>query len=44
MKNALGEYSDSCGEARMELFDCIEVFCNQQAPTLDPRPDQFGRV
>jgi putative transposase len=30
LKSELGEHYDSCGEAKMELFDYIEVFYNQR--------------
>ena len=30
VKTELGEHFDRCGEAKMELFDYIEVFYNQQ--------------
>ncbi len=30
VKSELGEHFDSHGEAKMELFDDIEVFCNQK--------------
>ena len=30
VKSELGERFDSCGEAKMELFDYIEVFYNQR--------------
>ena len=30
VKNELGEHFNSCGEAKMELFDYIEVFYNQR--------------
>ncbi len=30
VKSELGEHFDSCGEAKMELFDFIEVFYNQR--------------
>ena len=30
VKNELGEHFESCGEAKMELFDYIEVFYNQR--------------
>ena len=30
VKNELGEHFDSCGEAKRELFDYIEVFYNQR--------------
>ena len=44
VKHELGEHFLSCGEAKMALFDFIEVFYNQRRPTLDPRPGQSGRV
>jgi len=40
VKSELRDRFDSCGEAKMELFDYIEVF----TPALDPRPDQSGRL
>ena len=30
VKSELGEHFESCGEAKMELFDFIEVFYNQR--------------
>ena len=33
---------DSCGEAKIESFDYIEVFYNQR--TFDARSDQSGRI
>jgi putative transposase len=30
VKSELRDHFDSCGEAKMELFDCIEVFYNQR--------------
>jgi len=30
LKSELGEQFESCGEAKMELFDYIEVFYNQR--------------
>ena len=30
LKHELGEHFDSCGEAKMALFDYIEVFYNQR--------------
>ena len=30
LKSELADHFDSCGEARMELFDYIEVFYNQR--------------
>ena len=30
VKSELRDRFDSCGEAKMELFDCIEVFYNQR--------------
>ena len=30
VKHELGEYLESCGEAKMALFDYIEVFYNQR--------------
>ena len=44
VKSELADRFDSCGEAKMELFDYIEVFYNQGAPALNARSDQSGRV
>ena len=33
VKSELRDRFDSCGEAKMELFDYIEVFYNQRAGT-----------
>jgi len=30
VKSEVADRFESCGEARMELFDYIEVFCNQR--------------
>ena len=30
IKSEVADRFDSCGEAKMELFDCIEVFYNQR--------------
>jgi len=30
VKSELPDRFDSCGEAKMELFDCVEVFYNQR--------------
>ncbi len=42
VKSELADRFDSFGEAKMELFDYLEVFYNQ--PALDAWPDQPGRV
>ena len=44
VKSELREHFDSNGEAKMELFDYIEVFYNPAAAPLDARPDQSGRL
>jgi putative transposase len=44
VKSELGEHFDSHGEAKMELFDCIEMFYNQRRRALDARPDQSRGV
>ena len=43
VKLELGERFDSCGQAKMELFDYIEVFYNRRR-RHSTRPDQSGRV
>jgi putative transposase len=30
VKSEVADHFDSCGETKMELFDCIEVFYNQR--------------
>ena len=41
VKHELGERFDSCGDAKMALFDYIEVYLRPTEATLDPRSDQF---
>jgi hypothetical protein len=46
VKSGLRDHFDSCGEARMELFDDIEVFCNQRHSPLgqiSPAASSDGR-
>ena len=42
VKNELADQFASHGDAKMELFDYIEVFYNQRAPAFDDRPHQSG--
>ena len=44
VKSELGEHFDSHGDAKMELFDYIEVFYNQRRRHSIARPDQSGRL
>jgi transposase InsO family protein len=43
VKSETADRFESCGEAKMELFDYIEVFYNQRR-RLDARSDQSGRI
>ena len=46
VKQELGEHFESCGQAKMELFDYIEVFYNQRRrhSTLEQiNPAEFER-
>ena len=45
VKLELGEHFESCGQAKMELFDYIEVFYNQRRrhSTLGQSPAEFER-
>jgi hypothetical protein len=42
VKKEEAERFPSYSDAKMALFDYIEVFYNQRRPTLDARPDQSG--
>ena len=44
VKFELGEHFESCGEAKMQLFDYIEVFYNQRRRHSTLGPDQPGGV
>lgn len=44
LKSELADRFDSCGEAKMELFDYIEVFYNPAAPALDAWLRQSGGI
>ena len=44
VKKEEGERFSSYSDAKIALFDYIEVFYKPTAPTFDARPDQFGRL
>ena len=44
VKSEAGEHFESCGQAKMALFDFIEVFYNQRRRHSTLGPDQSGRV
>lgn len=44
LNSELADHFDSSGEAKMELFDCIELFYITRDAAFDAGPDQSGRI